>query len=57
MLRKTEAIGLDVMKLGSALAVIRYNEAYTAISLALEMLQLKIHPGLLELLSDLERSA
>ena len=26
MVRKTGAVGIDVMKLGSALAVIRYNE-------------------------------
>ena len=41
MVRKTEAIGLDVMRLGSALAVIRCNEGYSAITLALEMLQVK----------------
>ena len=46
MVRKTEAVGLTVMRLGCALAVIRYNEGYQAISEVLDLLQVKIHPDL-----------
>ena len=55
MVRKTDAIGMGVMRLGSALAVIRYNEGYRTILQVLELLQVKIHPGLIELWSELDK--
>ena len=56
MVRKTDAIGLSVMKLGSALAVIRYNEGYRAVLGILERLGVTIHPGIIELLSNLDKN-
>ena len=55
MVRKTEAVGLTVMRLGCALAIIRYNEGYQAISEVLDLLQVKIHPGLREIFADLDQ--
>ena len=47
MVGETEAVRLVVMKLGAALAVIRYNEGYLALCKVLELLQIKIHPSLI----------
>lgn len=56
MVRKTDAVGLDLMRLGSALAVIRYNEGYRAITEILQKLQVTIHPGLIDLLTNLDQN-
>ena len=55
MVRKTEAVGLVVMRLGCALAVIRYNEGYQAISEVLDLLHVKIHPGIREIFANLDK--
>ncbi|KAI6658147.1 hypothetical protein LOD99_11119 [Oopsacas minuta] len=54
MVRKTDATGLSVMKLGSALAVIRCNEGYRAALGILERLGVTILPCIIELLSNLD---
>ena len=38
MVRKTEAVGMDTMKLGAALAVIRYNDGFAGVKRVFEML-------------------
>lgn len=42
MVRKTEAVGLDVMRLGSALAVIRYNDGMNGIIKIFESLGIEV---------------
>ena len=44
MVKKTEAVGIDTMKLGAALAIIRYNEAYAGVKKVFETLG--IIPGI-----------
>ena len=46
MVHKTDAIGIDVMKIGSALAVIRYNEGFKGIKRLLKKLGIDISPRL-----------
>ena len=53
---KAIAIGLDVMKLASALAVIRDNEGYGAIFAILEKLQVTIHPSVICLQTSLDKA-
>ena len=55
MVRKTDAIGFVVMRLGCALAVIRYNEGYQRVFEVLELLEVKVHPGLREILANLDK--
>ena len=54
MVHKTDAIGMDVMKLGSALAVIRYNEGFESIKRLLIKLGLEVLPRMEENLSALD---
>lgn len=42
MIKKTEAIGMDIMKFGSALAVIRYNEGFHGIQSLFHVLQIEV---------------
>ena len=56
MVRKTGAVGMDVMKLGSALAVIRYNEGIIGVLDILKELKVTIHPSLVNLLTKMDIS-
>ena len=38
MVRKTEAVGMDTMKLGAALAVIRYNDGFAGVKKVFEII-------------------
>ena len=42
MVRKTEAVGMDTMKLRAALAVIRYNDGFSGVKRVLEMLGVSV---------------
>ena len=42
MVRKTEAVGMDTMKLGAALAVIRYNDGFAGVKNVFEMLGVNV---------------
>ena len=42
MVRKTEAVRKDTMKLGVALAVIRYNDGFAGVKRAFEMLGVSV---------------
>ena len=42
MVRKTEAVGMDTMKLESALAVIRYNDGFVGVKRVFEMLGVSV---------------
>ena len=54
MVRKTGQCSMDIMKLGSALAVIRYNDGMVAVLTILETLKVEVHPGLLEIATNLD---
>ena len=56
MAPKAVAIGLNVMKLASALAVKRDNEGYGAILAILEKQQVTIHPGVIRLQASLDKA-
>ena len=56
MVRKTDAVCLDLMRLGSALTVIRYNEGYMAITEIPQKLQVTFHPSLIDLLTSLDQN-
>ena len=55
MVRKTDAIGYDTMRLGSALAVIRYNDGYGGIQQLYNVLQIEVNPFLSEAFLFLDR--
>ena len=42
MVRKTEALGMDTMKLGAALAVIRYNDGFAGVKKVFETLGVNV---------------
>ena len=42
MIRKTKAVGMDIMKLEVALAVIRYNDGFTGVKRVFEMLGVSV---------------
>ena len=44
MVHKTDTVGIDVMQLGSALAVIRFNEGYDGIKRLTEKLGVEVGP-------------
>ena len=55
MVKKTNAIGYDTMRLGSALAVIRHNEGYGGIQQLFNALQIEVTPMLSESFNYLDR--
>ena len=42
MVRKAEAVGMDIMKLGATLAVIRYNDGFAGVKNVFEMLGVNV---------------
>ena len=42
MVRKTEAVGMDTIELGAALAVIRYNDGFAGLKNVFEMLGVNV---------------
>ena len=46
MVSKTDAVGMDVMKLGSALAVIRYNDGFSGIEKLCNKVGIDVTPRL-----------
>ena len=54
MVRKTGAVGMDVMKLGSALAVIRYNDGILGVLDILRQLKVTVHPSLENVLTKMD---
>ena len=55
MVRKTDAIGYDIMRLGSALAVIRYNEGFRGTQNLFRALEIESTPYMTEAFNFLER--
>ena len=55
MVRKTDAIGYDTMRLGSALAVIRYNEGFGGIRKLFQILEIKVTPYLTDAFKFLDK--
>ena len=56
MVHKTDAVGMDVMELSSALAVIRYNEGFAGIERLCEKLCIEVSPRLENAFSTLDAS-
>ena len=54
MVHKTDAIGKDVMDLGSALAVIRYNEGFAGIKRLCQKLSIDVNPRLIKAFESLD---
>ena len=55
MVRKTEVCSSDVMRLGAALAVARYNAGMKSILSILDILEVKSHPSLQSLCNQMDK--
>lgn len=59
MVRKTEAVGMDVMRLASVIAVIRYNDGMTCIIMLYESLGIEVTEDMKNIFNyfDIRRAA
>lgn len=55
MVRKSEAVGIDIMRLGSALAVIRYNDGFSGISRLYNIIGIELSQNMIDNFTKLDK--